>query len=112
MTIHRYLSLENQHQIRKRANDLCEYCYTSEKWQYVKFTIDHVIPLTKGGSNTVDNLALACFHCNRHKSNKITAIDPESEHEIPLFNPRQHNWNQHFIWSNYNAPYKSDREIR
>jgi len=45
MTINRYLSLENLHQIRKRANDLCEYCHTSEKWQYVKFTIDHVIPL-------------------------------------------------------------------
>ncbi|HLO84032.1 MAG TPA: HNH endonuclease [Nostocaceae cyanobacterium] len=36
----------------------------------------------------LDNLALACFHCNRQKSDKITAIDPESGLEFPLFNPR------------------------
>lgn len=32
-----------QKQVRQRANYLCEYCHASEKWQYVAFTIDHVI---------------------------------------------------------------------
>ena len=45
------------------------------------------------------NLALACFHCNRQKSNKITVIDPESHEETPLFNPRKDDWKEHFIWS-------------
>jgi hypothetical protein len=47
----------------------------------------------------IDNLALACFHCNRRKSNKVTANDPESGEFVPLFNPRQQSWNDHFIWS-------------
>ncbi|SKB14700.1 conserved hypothetical protein [Planktothrix sp. PCC 11201] len=86
-------------EVRKRAKYLCEYCHASEKWQYVQFTIDHIIPIEQGGANSLDNLALACFHCNRKKSNKIKAIDPESNSEIFLFNPRLNNWKDHFIWS-------------
>lgn len=32
---------------------------------------DHIIPLSKGGSNTYRNLQLLCEKCNRKKSNKI-----------------------------------------
>jgi hypothetical protein len=78
---------------------LYEYCHVSEQWQYVAFTIDHVIPLTTSGADTIDNLALACFHCNRKKSGKTTAIAPQSGIEVPLFNPRQYSWSEHFIWS-------------
>jgi len=85
--------------IRQRANGLCEYCHTSEQWQYVRFTIDRVIPTSKGGTDNLDNLALACFHCNRRKSDRITAFDPESGEEVPLFNPRKNAWKDHFIWS-------------
>ncbi|MEA5619472.1 HNH endonuclease signature motif containing protein [Cronbergia sp. UHCC 0137] len=88
-----------QQEVRQRALELCEYCHASEKWQYVLFTVDHVIPLSKNGENTIDNLALACFHCNRQKSNKITGIDPDSGNEVALFNPRKSFWNKHFIWS-------------
>jgi 5-methylcytosine-specific restriction endonuclease McrA len=59
-----------QNQVRQRANCLCEYCHASEQWQYVEFTIEHIIPLTKSGTNDIDNLALACFHCNRKKCDR------------------------------------------
>jgi len=85
--------------IRALANNLCEYCHTSEEWQYVKFTIDHIIPISRGGTNDIDNLCLACFHCNRRKSNKIRAVDSISGEEVLLFQPRKHIWNDHFIWS-------------
>jgi HNH endonuclease len=88
-----------QAQIRQRANYLCEYCHASEQWQYVRFTVDHVIPLTQGGVNSLENLALACFHCNRRKSNNLTGIDPQLKIETPLFNPRRDRWYDHFIWS-------------
>jgi len=88
-----------QRLVRQRANQLCEYCHTSERWQYVRFTIDHVIPLAQGGSDDADNLALACFHCNRRKADKLTALDPDSGEEVPLFNPRRDAWGEHFIWS-------------
>lgn len=88
-----------QVQVRERSQDLCEYCHAAEQWQYVQFTVDHVIPLSKGGANSLDNLALACFHCNRRKSNHLVGVDPESGVEIPLFNPRRDRWSDHFIWS-------------
>jgi len=99
MPARRPISETLQNQVRQRANLLCEYCHASEQWQYVTFTIEHIIPLAKNGADTFDNLALACFHCNRKKSDRMTAIDPQSDAEVPLFNPRQDNWSNHFIWS-------------
>jgi hypothetical protein len=49
-------------------------------------------------TDSLENLALACFHCNRRKSNKISVYD-ESRKEIPLFNPRTDSWRDHFTWS-------------
>ncbi len=82
-----------QRKIRNRADYLCEYCHADERWQFVPFTVDHIIPISSGGTNSLENLALACFHCNRHKSDK------KSIGGIQLFNPREMSWNEHFIWS-------------
>jgi hypothetical protein len=99
MPARRRIPPEIQERVRQRAKSLCEYCHTSEQWQYVRFTVDHIIPLTQDDINTLDNLALACFHCNRRKSNKVIAPDPVTEEMVSLFNPRQHYWSEHFIWS-------------
>jgi hypothetical protein len=88
-----------QAQVRQRADHLCEFCHACEQWQYVRFTVDHVVPLSLGGSDGLENLALACFHCNRKKTNRLTAVDPEFGTEVPLFNPRQDDWRDHFIWA-------------
>jgi 5-methylcytosine-specific restriction endonuclease McrA len=95
----RYISEATQNKVRQRAKYLCEYCHVSEKWQYVPFTVDHVIPLNKGGVNSLENLALACFHCNRQKSDKVIVIEEATGVEIPLFNPRIDHWEKHFTWS-------------
>lgn len=99
MPSHRPIPQTIQDSVRKRAGYLCEYCHTSELWQCVRFTIDHVVPLSAGGANSIDNYALACFHCNRKKYKKRTGIDPLSGIETSLFNPRQDKWNDHFVWS-------------
>lgn len=36
-----------------------------------KPTIDHILPLCKGGGNTIDNLVIACYKCNREKGDKL-----------------------------------------
>lgn len=33
--------------------------------------IDHVVPLSRGGTHTADNLRVACQHCNNRKYNKL-----------------------------------------
>ena len=88
-----------QAQVRQRAKYLCEYCHTDERWQYVQFTIDHLKAVSDGDEDEPENLALACFHCNRRKSSKRSAIDRESGQAVPLFHPRHHVWVEHFIWS-------------
>ena len=95
----RKILVEIQEQVRQRANFLCEYCHTNERWQYVRFTIDHIVPVSEGGEDNLENLCLACFHCNRRKSAKTTAMDHETGQKITIFNPRQHQWPEHFIWS-------------
>ena len=88
-----------QTKVRQRASYLCEYCHASEQWQYVRFTVDHIVPFSLGGVDGLENLALASFHCNRRKTKRLRATDPQSNQEVPLFNPRQQSWQAHFIWS-------------
>jgi len=47
---------------------LCYYCRTPIGKIKNKYTIDHVIPLSDGGTNWPLNLALACKSCNSRKS--------------------------------------------
>lgn len=95
----RHIPKRVQNAVRQRANYLCEYCHTAEKWQYILFTVDHITPLAEAGADALYNLALACFHCNRRKSNLLRVLDPESNEQVPLFNPRQQMWSEHFCWS-------------
>ena len=78
---------------------MCEYCHTDETWQYIPFTLDHVTPVSSGGATTRENLALACFHCNRRKGNATRAVDPVTQQNVPLFNPRMQTWLEHFVWA-------------
>jgi hypothetical protein len=95
----RALPRSMQEQVRQRARALCEYCHTIEQWQYVPFTVDHLVPLAQGGTTVPENLALACFHCNRRKAIQTAARDPQTGAVVSLFNPRQHVWSDHFVWS-------------
>jgi 5-methylcytosine-specific restriction endonuclease McrA len=35
--------------------------------------MDHLVPISRGGTNARDNLVLACFACNRSKGGKLLA---------------------------------------
>jgi hypothetical protein len=88
-----------QVQVRHRAQAFCAYCHTAEQWQYVPFTVDHIVPLSHGGLTVLENLALACFHCNRRKAAQMTARDPQSGAVVSPFHPQLHMWNDYFVWS-------------
>jgi hypothetical protein len=82
--------------VAERAAHRCEYCHAPEVVFNVPFEVDHVIPVSKEGRDEFDNLALACRSCNLWKSDVVTAVDPETQAAIPLFNPRQQSWQDHF----------------
>lgn len=50
----------------KRDNNRCVICGGTQN-----LTIDHVIPLSKGGSNNETNFMTLCSPCNREKGNQI-----------------------------------------
>jgi hypothetical protein len=64
-----------------------------------RLEIEHIIPISKDGSNEETNLWLACPLCNRYKSDKTTGIDPETGEMAGLFNPRNQVWSEHFQWT-------------
>ena len=45
-------------------NGLCQYCLQKME----RYTVDHMTPLIRGGSNKPSNLCLACLSCNSRKS--------------------------------------------
>jgi hypothetical protein len=77
----------------------CGYCLTQECVSGVPLTLEHLIPRAKGGANTEENLWLSCRLCNETKGIQTEALDPETGELVPLFNPRQQRWGDHFMWS-------------
>ena len=88
-----------QHAVRARAGGRCEYCHSPE-WVYAaRFTLDHLLPRSHGGTDETHNLALACRRCNERRYNFTTGRDPATDMETPLFHPVQHVWAEHFAWT-------------
>ncbi|MBW4681117.1 MAG: HNH endonuclease [Microcoleus vaginatus WJT46-NPBG5] len=92
------ISNEVKQAIRERAKYLCEYCHSSERLSANRFTVDHVIPKSLGGSDEIGNLALACRRCNERRYNFVAGFDQETQEIVPIFNPRQQKWEVHFVW--------------
>jgi hypothetical protein len=55
-------------------------------------------PKIHGGSDDLDNLALACIDCNLHKGTNLAGIDPQTNELTKLFHPRRQEWEGHFEW--------------
>ena len=93
-----YISPTIRKIVFERANGYCEYCQCPSDFSTEPFSIEHIIPKSKNGTDSPDNLALACIGCNIYKSNKITFLDTVTQDYFPLYNPRINVWNDHFIW--------------
>jgi hypothetical protein len=85
-------------QVIQQAEDRCEYCGLSQAGQEATFHVDHIVPVTAGGTATLDNLALACVSCSLRKGARQQAQDPTTSKEAPLFHPRREVWVRHFRW--------------
>jgi 5-methylcytosine-specific restriction endonuclease McrA len=52
-----------------RDNNTCQYCGRNLKSK--DLNIDHIIPRSRGGKDTWDNLVCACISCNIRKANRL-----------------------------------------
>ncbi len=94
-----YISVEIDRRVRADAKNRCGYCLSPQYLVMARLEIEHIIPLSKGGSKDESNLWLSCPLYNRYKSDKIADVDPETGEAIALFNPRTQIWTDHFQWS-------------
>ncbi len=85
--------------VAERAKENCEYCRSQSRFGMQPFSIEHIIPRSRSGATTAENLALSCQGCNNCKYNKTDAIDPLSGELATLYHPRQEQWEEHFIWN-------------
>ncbi len=87
----------------------CAYCDA----EHTPLTIDHIHPSSKGGSDRVSNLTLACFPCNQRKSNQdvrvFLARDPkrlariEAVRKAPLKDAAAVNSTRWALWERLKA---------
>jgi CRISPR/Cas system Type II protein with McrA/HNH and RuvC-like nuclease domain len=62
----RSVSSKTKQAVWRRDDGRCVECGSNELLEY-----DHIVPFSKGGSNTERNIQLLCEKCNRSKSNNI-----------------------------------------
>ena len=59
---------KNRHVLFGRQEGRCNSCKTAFEFRH--FEVDHVVPVSRGGSDHLDNLQLLCGSCNRIKGNR------------------------------------------
>ena len=55
----------NRREVLRRDKHTCQYCGSTKH-----LTLDHVIPRSKGGKHTWDNVVIACERCNSRKGDR------------------------------------------
>lgn len=63
------ISADDEKYLKSYTNGTCSYCGRKTKLQ-----IDHVVALTKGGTDEFDNVAPACERCNKKKGNRSLIV--------------------------------------
>lgn len=90
-----YLSLSvrlSRQNIFLRDGHTCQYC--RQKFSEKKLTIDHVIPLSKGGRHEWTNVVTACSACNNKKGDK----SPEKANLTLWSKPEKPRWLPNRDW--------------
>lgn len=81
---------------RARALSCCEYYRIHDEDVNLPHEVDHIIAEQHHGSTVPENLAYACFHCNRLKGPNLSSVDLETGEITRLYHPRRDRWIEHF----------------
>lgn len=69
----------SRREVLRRDNQACQYCGSNKR-----LTLDHVIPRSKGGQHTWNNVVAACARCNCRKGDRL----PHEANMIPRQKPK------------------------
>jgi 5-methylcytosine-specific restriction endonuclease McrA len=70
-------------------HNTCSYC--GKKFSTKDLNLDHVIPRSRGGKTSWDNIVLSCIPCNKHKSDR----SPQEAGMRLLVKPSRPKWKGH-----------------
>ena len=94
------LSYEIREYLLTKYGHICQYCKGKRKDPVLE--IDHIIPKSRGGSNRVSNLTLACHTCNQEKDNQTAEEyghpEVQSNAKKPLKDAAAVNSTRWYIW--------------
>lgn len=93
------LSWRQKQAVAERARGCCEYCHSQVRFSPDSFSVEHIVPRSRGGTDADTNLALSCQGCNNRKYTSVAALDPISSEAVPLYHPRRQRWYEHFAWN-------------
>lgn len=65
----KHISAKTRFEVFERDSFTCQYC--GRKSPHVELSIDHIKPLSKGGTNDKQNLITACLDCNKGKGTML-----------------------------------------
>ncbi len=75
----------NRRAVFARDGHRCQYCGSAAE------NIDHVIPRSRGGAHTWDNVVAACRPCNTRKRDRLLEESGMRLHRKPII-PRKRTW--------------------
>jgi len=76
----------SRHNIYARDNDTCQYC--GDRFPRPELNLDHVVPRSRGGLGTWENVVCSCHRCNRRKGGRT----PEEAGMRLLKRPARPHW--------------------
>lgn len=80
--------------IFKRDLFTCQYCGKTPP--NIVLEIDHIMPVSKGGTNNINNLLTSCFNCNRGKNkHELNQVPPTLENNILVLKEKKKQYSEY-----------------
>jgi 5-methylcytosine-specific restriction endonuclease McrA len=97
----------SRHNIYLRDSNRCQYC--GGRFSSSELSLDHVVPLSRGGMTNWENVVCACVSCNVKKGNRT----PEEAGIRPLTSPERPRWSPvgHFARTGWHPAWRNFLDV-
>ncbi len=93
MATRRSISKEIRALILSRDNSCCMYCGRKPE-DNIKLTVDHIVPISKGGTDDLENLWTLCQECNQGKRDMILKKPTKETTSVGIPIPQEYSIDQ------------------